>query len=328
MNPLLTPPDPFIEWFKVFVATFAGLAFETLPFLLIGSFLSAIIVVFVPSGFLRRLFPRNRYLSILAALGVGVFLPVCECAVVPLARRLRDEGLPESSALAFLLAAPLVNPMTIVTTFVAFQGAPIPVFAYRLGAGLLSAFVVALAVELIGRLSVGRVTARVAAALGASGAPLRGHLGAVSAPRRVAETGMPSRLLALAQRTSDDFFDSARFLIAGIAAAAALRALIPQQSLGTRLLAPLAAVGTGTVSAYLLSLCSSADAFVARSLFAYQSYLATLSFLVLGPMIDVKNTLLLSRFVKPRRLLVLVALVFAVSGSVCLLCFGLWRIGP
>jgi uncharacterized protein len=325
MNPLLTPPDPFLEWLKLFVATFAGLAFETLPFLLIGTFLSAAIAVFVPDGVLRRFFPRNRYLSILAALGVGVFLPVCECAVVPLARRLRDEGLPESSALAFLLAAPLVNPLTIVTTFVAFQGAPIPVFAYRLGAGLLSAFLVALAVELIGRLS----SDRVAVALGAAPAPLRGHLAAPStvAPRRRAATGLSALLLALAHRCSDDFFDSARFLIAGVAAAAVLRALVPQDKLGLGLMNPLSAVGAGTVSAYLLSLCSSADAFVARSLFASQSYLATLSFLVLGPMIDVKNTLLLSRFVKLGRLLVLVALVFAVSGGVCLLCSALWRMG-
>ncbi len=52
----------------------------------------------------------------------GAFVPICECGTVPLARRLRQKGLPLSTAVAFLLAAPLANPMTIISTFVAFKG--------------------------------------------------------------------------------------------------------------------------------------------------------------------------------------------------------------
>ena len=96
-------------------------------------------------------FPKNRYLSILVALVGGAFVPICECGTVPLARRLRQKGLPLSTAVAFLLAAPLANPMTIVSTFVAFKGTGYPVFAYRLGFGLAAAFVIAVIVELVSR---------------------------------------------------------------------------------------------------------------------------------------------------------------------------------
>jgi uncharacterized membrane protein YraQ (UPF0718 family) len=58
-----------IDWTRqnapLFFATFSGLAFETLPFLAIGSLVSAIIHVFVPGEFLRRFFPKNRMISIL-----------------------------------------------------------------------------------------------------------------------------------------------------------------------------------------------------------------------------------------------------------------------
>ncbi|MEZ4584219.1 MAG: permease [Caldilineaceae bacterium] len=40
----------------------------------------------------------------------GPDLPVCECGVVPVARRLYEKGLPTSIGVAFLLAAPVINP--------------------------------------------------------------------------------------------------------------------------------------------------------------------------------------------------------------------------
>lgn len=83
-------------------------------------------------------------------------------------------------------------------------------------------------------------------------------------------------------------------------------------------------IAAGELSAYVLSLCSSSDAFVARSVFVPQSYLAALAFLALGPMIDLKNTILLSRFIKARRLAFLVAAIFAVDGTLCLAASLAW----
>jgi uncharacterized protein len=303
---------------KVFLSTFAGLAMETLPFLLIGSFLAALIAAFVPDRALRSLFPRNPWLSILVALGLGLFLPVCDCATVPLARRLREKGVRLSAAAAFLLAAPIVNPLSIASTIVAFAGAPFPVFAFRLGAGLAAAFAVAAAIELASRRTDD--VAAVASALGAR--PIGGGARPVRGP------SFPARCLGALHRTTDDFLDSARYLVAGLILASLARCLMPADILAKSLDGSAGAFLSGAVSAYALSLCSSADAFVARSLFAPDSYLAALAFMVVGPMIDLKNTVLLSRFLRPSRLAALIVLVLAAAAFACTAASALWSVGP
>lgn len=300
-----------------FTTTLTGLAFETIPFLLMGTLLSSLVRVFVPDSAIRRIFPRNRYLSILVALVVGALVPICECGTVPLARRLRRKGLPLSTAAAFLLAAPLANPMTIISTYVAFKGTGYPVFAFRLGFGLAAAFAVALIVELTSRkipgLDIAESEGRFRRVAAAYPAPPR--LGARSAKPRA---GFGSKAAEVLEHASYDFLDTGRFLIAGITIAALARAFIPPGAILGSLGAPLSATGTGLISAYVLSLCSSADAFVARSLLAPSSLHAVLAFLILGPMIDLKNTVLLSRYLKPRRLAAFVAVAFVVVGAAAL----------
>ncbi len=315
----------------VFETTLTGLAFETIPFLLLGTLVSSIIHVFVPDTVLRRIFPRNRILSILVALVAGVFVPICECGTVPLAKRLHEKGLPLSTAAAFLVAAPLANPMTIVSTYFAFEGGPVPMFLYRAGFGLCAAFIIALIVEALSR---GK---KVAAAPEerprfrplAAGAVPPGRGPTLQPPRMPSVSArrpdLFSRLAAVLDHTSSDFLDSARFLIAGISAAALVRALLPAGAITGSLRLRLPAVGIGALSAYTLSLCSSADAFVARSLFAPLSYPAALVFLMLGPMIDLKNSILLARFIPLRRLAVFIAIVVIVCAAVALVASSLVR---
>jgi len=322
-------PDTAV-WFRgasgTFTTTLAGLAFETIPFLLMGTLLSAIIQAFVPDQALRRLFPKNRYLSILVALLVGVFIPICECGTVPLARRLRQKGMPLSTAVAFLLAAPLVNPMTVISTFVAFRGTGHPVFAARLCLGFASAFIVALVVEFASR---DRPSIDIVNCSGSTaelkftrveGASIPAPPLSPAASSRITRSrpSIASRAAATLEHASYDFLDSSRYLIAGITVAALARAFIPTRAILQSLGTPFAATGTGLLSAYILSLCSSADAFVARSIFAPSSYFAVNAFLVFGPMIDLKNTVLLSRFVKPRHLIAFVGTVAVVVGAVTL----------
>jgi uncharacterized protein len=326
---MMLSPDT-AAWLKgateTFTTTLAGLAFETIPFLLMGTLLSASIQAFVPDRALRRLFPKNRYLSILVALVVGVCVPICECGTVPLARRLRQKGMPLSTAVAFLLASPLVNPMTILSTFVAFRGTGHPVFVMRLGLGVVSAFLIALIVEFAtkNRPSIdihdqsGRSAARTFRRAGDAAIPAAPRL---PAPRWKSSSPRPSlasRVAATLEHASYDFLDSGRYLIAGITIAAIARAFIPTSAILHSLGTPFAATGTGLLSAYILSLCSSADAFVARSILAPSSYIAVQAFLVFGPMIDLKNTVLLSRFMKPLHLLALVVIIAVVVGAVTL----------
>ena len=103
---------------------FLSIVFEALPFILIGSLLSGIIEMFISPQLMLRMIPKSKLGQLAAGATFGVFLPVCECGVIVVLRRLLKKGMPLRMALAYLLAAPIVNPVVIVSTFVAFRGKP------------------------------------------------------------------------------------------------------------------------------------------------------------------------------------------------------------
>ena len=54
------------------------------------------------------------------------------------------------------------------------------------------------------------------------------------------------------------------------------------------------------VLSFLLSLCSEADAFIGSSLLSSFGFAPVLAFLVIGPMLDVKNLLMMKNYLKTR----------------------------
>ena len=123
---------------------FSGVFVQALPFLAVGVLLSALIAVFVTPDRLARWLPRRPAAAVLVAAASGAALPGCECGSVPVARRLFGEGALGAAALTFMLAAPAINPVVVVSTVVAFPGQPQMVFA-RVGASLITAIVMGLA---------------------------------------------------------------------------------------------------------------------------------------------------------------------------------------
>ncbi|MFM8598562.1 MAG: permease [Mycobacterium sp.] len=242
----------------VFVSIFV----QAIPFLVLGVTLSALIAVFVTSERLSRWLPRRPAAAVLTAAVSGAALPGCECGSVPLARRLFGEGALGAAALTFMLAAPAINPIVVISTVVAFPGQPQMVLA-RVGASMLTAVIMGLAWSRWGR--TGWIT------------------------RRLPSTGSPSgsRWLAFTEVARHDFIQAGSYLVIGAAAAAALHVVVPdwliehlagQLLLGVLVMALLAVV---------LALCSEADAFVAASL-TMVPLVPRLVFLVVGPAIDVK----------------------------------------
>ncbi|WP_261763882.1 permease, partial [Pseudonocardia asaccharolytica] len=112
---------------------FVAVCVQALPFLVFGVIVSGAIAAFVTPAVLRRLLPARPSIAVPAAGVAGLVLPGCECASVPVARRLIGQGVPDAAALAFLLAAPAVNPVVLVATAVAFPGEPAMVAARFLG---------------------------------------------------------------------------------------------------------------------------------------------------------------------------------------------------
>ncbi|MYL81738.1 permease [Desulfovibrio aerotolerans] len=108
----------------LFAQATLSIVLEAIPFLLLGSVASGLVEAFVPKDRLERLLPKGRLASTLVGLGLGAVTPCCECGVVYLARRLIGKGVPPGAAVAFMLAAPVINPVSILATLVAFRGDP------------------------------------------------------------------------------------------------------------------------------------------------------------------------------------------------------------
>lgn len=244
---------------------FVAVCVQALPFLVIGVLVSGAIAAFVSAGALRRVLPRRAALAVPAAGVAGIALPNCECAAVPVARRLIQQDVPASVALTFLLAAPAVNPIVLVATAVAFPGEPAMVLARF--AGSMGTAVV-----------MGFLWARFG----------RAEWFAERAMRRLPEPdGTRSRWAVFAETARQDLVDAGGFLVIGGLTAAVLNVVVPRGWLNTLGDQVVLGIVVMAVLAVLLALCSEADAFVAASLSALP-LLPRLVFLVVGPAVDIK----------------------------------------
>ncbi|GAA0359137.1 permease [Actinoallomurus spadix] len=245
------------NWATVFVA----ITIQALPFLVLGVAVSASIAAFVPPGLIARLLPKRPALAVPAAAVAGAALPGCECGSVPVAARLVSIGVTPAAALAFLLSAPAINPVVLVSTAVAFPGRPAMVLA-RFLASLAASVVMGLLWIALGRDDLIK-------------------------PRRPHDAGDGPRLAVFLSTAQHDFLQAGGFLVIGAGTAATLQTLVPRTIVDS-------VAGTGPLSllvlgvlAVVVALCSEADAFVAAGLKQF-SLTARLAFLVVGPMVDVK----------------------------------------
>ncbi|CAL9505273.1 permease [Streptomyces sp. enrichment culture] len=243
-------------WWTVFTA----ICVQGVPFLLLGTVVSAAIGAFVPERVFRRLLPRRPALAVPVAGAAGVVLPGCECASVPVAGSLMRRGVAPAAALAFLLSAPAINPVVLVATSVAFPGQPAMVLA-RLVASLGAAVAMGWLWARFGREEWLRLPRR--------------------SPARA--TGVRGFVAGL----QHDFLHAGGFLVVGAAAAATFGIVVPREFLEVFTDSSWLSVLLLALLAVLLCVCSEADAFVAASLSGF-SPTARLAFMVVGPMVDLK----------------------------------------
>ena len=102
-----------IRWANIFIS----MVLEALPFILIGALISSLIQVYISEDIVKRFLPKSSFFSIIIAALLGLVIPICECAIVPIVRSLMKKGVPIAVALVFMLSAPLVNPIVIASTF-------------------------------------------------------------------------------------------------------------------------------------------------------------------------------------------------------------------
>ena len=113
--------DSSLTPFSDFCLLFLSIALEGAPFILLGTLISGFIDAYLPPGLIDKWLPKNRVLAVILSGLLGAIFPVCECAVVPVIRRLIRKGLPVSCAITYMLSAPIINPIVIVSTMKAFS---------------------------------------------------------------------------------------------------------------------------------------------------------------------------------------------------------------
>lgn len=282
------------EGLGTFKTMFISIVLEALPFLLLGVFVSSIMQAFIPESWIRRIIPRNALLGVAVASLLGIVFPVCECGMIPVVRRLVSKGMPLYAGVTFILAGPIVNPVVYSSTFAAFQSLPQLVYA-RMGLAVAVSAVVGLIVLLVTKDNPMK-QANFAHA---------GHShGEASHP-----AGPGHRIEEMLKHAGGELFDMGKYLILGSLITAAIQAFIPRSEL--------IGIGQGEFGshlfmmgfAFILSICSTSDAFVASSFLGTFSVGSLLTFLVFGPMLDFKGTLMLLSVFKARFVLFLFVVV-------------------
>jgi hypothetical protein len=305
------PPTLLLGRVQTFVTVFLGIFIEALPFLLAGTLASGLMEVFVSREWVLRLSPRNPCVGALAGTLLGLILPVCECGVVPLTRRLLRKGLPLPMAIAYLLAAPVMNPIVIASTWSAFGVGRVLVMRMALTSivAILTGSVFALARDPGRMLLVEPDPAVVCCQIG-------------EAVEREAPKTSPwrPRWVQAMVVIADEFFEMGRYLVLGALLAAGMQTLVPQSLLLGVGRGPVTSVLVLLLLAFVLSVCSTVDAFVSLAFANPFSTGALLAFLVLGPMVDVKSLAMFLGVFRRRAVayLVLLPLAAILFAALCL----------
>lgn len=266
------------------VNVFLGMILQAIPFLLIGVILSSALQVFVPQSWIERKFPKSLGVGMLVAILAGFCLPVCDCASIPIFRSLVKKGVPLPVAVTFMKATPVINPLVMLSTYYAFSGNMSIV---------------------IGRVCLGIICAVIIGLLTAIKSPKASVLAGGGLDRLMCSCGcyedtesvetLGGKFSLFLNHSQAEFFDVGKYLVVGSFVAAIF------QILGTDLFTS-AQSGAGLAfsmlimmaMAFILSLCSSSDAVVARSFSRQFPIAAIMAFLVFGPMMDIKNVMMLS----------------------------------
>jgi uncharacterized membrane protein YraQ (UPF0718 family) len=298
--------------------SFVSIILEALPFVMLGSLLGGLFEVFVPRELVVRLLPEKKILGILVAASLGLLLPVCECAVIPFTRRLVRKGVPFSTAVAYLLAGPIVNVLVGSATLMAYAW-NWHVLAARMFFGYVVAVSVALCMD---RFFPGHSALLDSMKTGDSQADSCGcghdhehhhDHGHEHHEHNHAHKTPPiwARLAEAVNHAGDDFLAVGQFLVFGAFFASICQTVIPRQTFLLMAHAPALAIMVMMGLAVVLNLCSGADAFVAASFRSVLPLSAQMGFMVLGPMLDLKLSAMYLSFIRKRTFIVLVVLMYS-----------------
>lgn len=277
---------------------FLSILIEAIPFVLIGVLIAGFIQIFITEEHIKACIPKNKFLAVLMSCIVGAAFPACECGIVPIVRRLIGKGVPLYAGVGFLLTGPLINPIVILSTYMAF-GNDMKMALMRMGVGFAAALVIALVISVLFRSN-----------------QLKKSKGSHHHPHSEAHVHKKqpfmTRIIDMFKHSIDEFFDMSKYLIAGAFVAAFLQTYVSTQSLLQLGDSQYQSTFVMMALAFVLSLCSEADAFIGASFSNVFPTASILAFLIYGPMIDLKNTIMLLSVFKAKFVFFLFLLITAI----------------
>ncbi len=301
--------DSFGTIMSIFSTRFLGIFIEAVPFLLLGTVVSGLIDAFITPDDIARVVPRNPFLATIAGAFLGFAFPVCECGVVPVVRRLFNKGLPMWVGITFLLAAPVINPIVLVSTAVAFGVGPVLIGRFAL------TILVAVGVGLVFATGARAQDVLQPRAL----MPVMGGSGEAAANTIIKRKSFAAGIRDALNSANGEFFEMGRYLIIGSLLAAGMQTLVSQETLLALGKGPLISVLVMQMLAFLLSVCSTVDAFLALAFVGTFTTGSIITFLTFGPMVDIKSTLMFLGVFQRRVVLYLILLPLLMS-----LLAGIW----
>lgn len=263
-------PSHVLQWLAIFLS----IIIEALPFVLLGAILSGLIEVFLTPDLVEKYLPKQKILRILFGTVVGFIFPSCECGIVPIIHRFLEKNVPSYTAVPFLATAPIINPIVLFATYSAFGNSWRFVILRLLGA-MLTAIILGM------MLAFGKDDQ----ILKANAKPVHFH--------DYSSKPFSQKVFLALTHAIDDFFDVGRYLIFGTLVASAMQIYLPTRLLTTLSTSPIAGIVLLMLMAFILSLCSEADAFIGASLLSSFGMAPVMAFLLIGPMVDIKNLMMM-----------------------------------
>lgn len=303
-------------WFTISttIRGISGLLLQAVPFTLIGVLVSAAVETFVTAQFVEKHMPKSTSDGFLVAIAAGFCMPVCDCVIVPTFSRLIAKKLPLPAAVTFLCAVPVVNPVSVLATWYAFSDAP-AVVVIRVALGIVIALLAGISFVIFPQKSqilkqnfILRQNLEGASGLSCGCKDACSHSkdacdsentcdsenACVDCPESSKHLSFGLKLLDYFHHVYEDFVHLMPIILFGTIVASVIRAWLgndPASRLNTTFV--LISIPMMMLIAYASSLCSSSDAVIARSLAASLPISSVIAFLIFGPMLDIKNTLML-----------------------------------
>ncbi|MBR1416900.1 MAG: permease [Bacilli bacterium] len=287
-----------MEIIKNISIIFISIFFESLPFLLLGSLISAIIETYVSDETIAKIIPKNKVLGSIVGILLGFFIPACDCAVIPISKRLLKKKVPINVAISFMLASPIINPVVLLSTYYAFYNSNPKIFYYRLILGVLISLIIGVVMALIFKDKDVTIN--------------NSDIKCKHCHHHENKHTFKNDFLSIINHCTLDFFDVVKYLMFGALIASLTQVLLPRDILNIFNNNQVLSIIILMLFAYLISLCSTSDSFVGKSLLSSFSSSSIVAYLLLGPMIDIKNTIVLLGNYKKSFTITLILLIFII----------------